>query len=419
MKSAAIKAVFLIVVLFFMTTNFASAINLLKTHLFKNSLATTASVFKDKIPGQSDIAKLPVPEGPNAIGTRIINLKDNSRFDTIQKSARYITLQLWYPCEKLSSKPLADYIPDKIFVDSLVRAKYYNQDSTTLSNFYHLKTHSILNAKLLKSKSKFPVLFFSPGMGVARANYTNICEELASRGIVMIMVDHIYETTTMLPNERIANPSQDRDSTLNTMITNCVKDLSFVTDQIYNRKPALRAFVGDYIDQGRIGACGHSLGGNIAMEATIADNRIKYSVNLDGGFFDHLKGKHINSQCLMIRESPIYSDEELKKKGRTRTGLEKRAGQFNRIVDTLLEGTKHPCYSFKIEGTGHFSFSDAPYLMPGLLTMFGGKIIDKDRSRIILSDCISAFVKSSSNKISEGLVSKIKSYPEIDGLKLY
>jgi len=34
--------------------------------------------------------------------------------------------------------------------------------------------------------------------------------------------------------------------------------------------------------------------------------------------------------------------------------------------------SRFPAYCFKIEGTGHFSFSDVPYLIPSVLTMFGG-----------------------------------------------
>ena len=344
---------------------------------------------------------------------------DTTRYDTIQKSGRYIIVQLWYPCKKTPLDQLADYIEDKRLITYMINTRYYDQDSLSLSALYSLKTNSFKNAVMYATRKKLPLIFFSEGLGVTRANYSTIYEELASHGIVVASIDHLYAGTTVLPTGKIVDVGQYPDSSLKPMIIDCMRDISFILDQLYDRENPFAVFLNDHIDTQKIGAMGHSLGGNIAMESTLSDHRIKFSINLDGGFFENMEGKHVNAPCLIIRESPQYSNEELTKKGRSREGMEALGQKIDSIFDRSLTGSSSPAYNVKIRGTGHFSFSDAPFILTDLLTRFGGKIIDRDRNRLILSSCIRYFIEDLGKKYSDQFIDRISAFDEVIYLKTY
>lgn len=361
---------------------------------------------------------LPQPTGVLSVGTMVFNFVDSTRYDTIQKSGRHIIVQLWYPCKKTSLNRLADYIEDKRLVKYMVKTRYFDQDSLTLTVFYDLKTNSFMNAPMSNTGTRLPLVFFSEGLGVAKANYTTIYEELASHGIVVATIDHLYAGTTILPNGKIADVSQYSDTSLIPLINDCKKDISFIINQAYDKKTSFSVFM-DNIDTQKIGTMGHSLGGNIAMESSLSDHRIKFCINLDGGFFDNMANKHVDSPCLIIREFPVYSDEELNKKGRTREGMEAMGLRIDSAFDRSMTGSSFPAYNIKIKGTGHFSFSDAPFIITDLLTRFGGKIIDPYRNREILSSCIRYFIEDLDEKYSDQLIGKIRSFDEVIYLKIY
>jgi len=48
-------------------------------------------------------------------------------------------------------------------------------------------------------------------------------------------------------------------------------------------------------------------------------------------------------------------------------------------------------YSIKVAGTGHMSYSDAPFILPDTITRFGGKIIDANLSFKIISSYVQDF----------------------------
>jgi dienelactone hydrolase len=363
---------------------------------------------------------LPHPSGPLATGTRIFNLVDGSRYDSLLQSGRNVIVQVWYPCEKAPASRLADYIEDKRLVDSMIKQRYYDQDSLPLANFYRLRSNSYHNAPIEKSKKQLPLLFFSEGLGVARANYTSICEELASHGIVVVLIDHLYAGYTILPSGQVITTGHYQGTSLLPMVKDCIRDISFVLDELQKKGTAVSEFLAEKIDWTKVGAAGHSQGGNVAMESSIEDKRIKYSINIDGGFFANMSDKHVDAPCLVIRESPDYSDEDLKKKGRSREGWETMGRKGDSTFDRSLTGTSWPAYNIKIKGTGHFSFSDALFVLPDMVTRFGGKILDGRKNQEIVSDCIRTFIKHvGSRQKSEELMTVIKKYPEIFYSKTY
>ncbi len=359
--------------------------------------------------------KLPIPTGKYKVGTKVFSLIDNRRFDTLQNASRNIMIQLWYPGQRTKTK--AKYILSSTLAKHLITSKYYGLDSSILYNLKSLVTNSLFNTQIQPASEKYPLLLFSTGLGVTKANYTAIYEELASYGIVILAIDHPYTGLTVLRNGKVVSmenlPREDFDQ----MMKDNLKDISFILDQL-NIESDLSKFIKKSIDITSIGAAGHSIGGNLAMEASIVDHRIKYSINLDGGFFDHMKPKTVNSPCLIIRQMPDYSDADLKRRGRTRELWNAMGRKGDTTFAASYIGSKSPVFNIKIKGTGHFSFSDAPFIMPQLINQFGGTIIDGNRSHSIITKMMNSFIRSVVRKYDfSELTSLIQNNREVQRVK--
>ncbi len=129
-----------------------------------------------------------------------------------------------------------------------------------------------------------PLLVFSPGNQTNVSFYAAIAEDLASRGYLVVGVDHPYQVAAVrLPNGTIATYDASMDSVLaggvEAKLDERVADIEMVLDEILaNPAVALSAPV----DTSRVGVLGHSLGGLSAAEACRSDDRIVACLNIDG-----------------------------------------------------------------------------------------------------------------------------------------
>lgn len=143
-------------------------------------------------------ASLPLPTGPHVVGTSIAYLVDRSRPGAEFPAGRPITVQLWYPATQSNHAP-AQYLAEPGLSALLPRLQYYGIDRTA-DAWGRLRTHSTVDSPPVKGKH--PLLAFSVGLGVIRANYTSIAEELASHGYVIALVESPMQGIQVLPDGR-------------------------------------------------------------------------------------------------------------------------------------------------------------------------------------------------------------------------
>ena len=94
----------------------------------------------------------------------------------------------------------------------------------------------------------------------------------------------------------------------------------------------------------------------------------------------------------MMRSRPNYSDADLAKRGRTRAQWDAMGEAIRTSIDSILtKRTDAPAYVMSVLGTGHMSYSDAPFVMPSTITRFGGRSIDPLRGFEIISAYTRAF----------------------------
>ncbi|MCQ6563392.1 alpha/beta hydrolase family protein [Paenibacillus mendelii] len=242
---------------------------------------------------------LPEPTGPYKVGTTELHLVDRGRPDPwVQGKTRELMVSVWYPARHKSNQ-LALYMQPE------AAAHYDRKVVSTFGlkegqiDWPGIKTHGWVGTPVASRNGSYPVVLYSPGLGVPRTFGTILVEELASRGYVVVTIDHTYETSEVefpggrveIQAEALTVPGADRVELLKKMMAVRELDVRFVLDQLAvlstggnpdTEQRELPCGLGDAIDLSRIGMFGHSAGGATAVQTMYSDRRIDAGINMDG-----------------------------------------------------------------------------------------------------------------------------------------
>ncbi len=161
-----------------------------------------------------------------------------------------------------------------------------------------VKTPAYINAQIADSEKPFPVILFSHGWKGFNAQNTGQALELASRGFVVIAVQHTYGAVitvfpdgTIAPNNPNALPDDsdapDYEEVANILAMQWAGDLSFTLDQIQNPESEAGAFFSSHLDLEKIGAYGHSTGGGAVIQFCGNDPRCTSVLGMDQNSSHH------------------------------------------------------------------------------------------------------------------------------------
>ncbi|MGW1344068.1 alpha/beta hydrolase family protein [Kribbella sp. NPDC002412] len=244
--------------------------------------------------------RLPAPTGRKALGTTALHLIDQSRPDpTMPSGKRELMVSLWYPGSAAADAPLARYMPKRtaVEVDEAWTGEYGLAVPTGSFDFANTETHSRVDAPV--QPIPHPVVLFSPGYQYSRFVNTAQVEDLASRGYVVVTMDHTHETPTEFPGGRFlpgvpASQLPDPEFTRKAVETRTA-DARFVLDQleriVRGDNPdmdgkALPHGLAGGLDLRRIGMFGFSLGGYATANTLLEDRRFAAGLDLDGTLQD-------------------------------------------------------------------------------------------------------------------------------------
>ncbi|TDO59781.1 putative dienelactone hydrolase [Kribbella sp. VKM Ac-2571] len=233
--------------------------------------------------------RLPRPTGPYPVGTTELHLVDAGRDDPfVPGRPRELMISIWYPASRLTAP--APYLPPltaEVFGEGAAIAL---QQPVGTIDWVGAKSHAGLLAPVCPGKR--PVVLFSPGFGVPRGLASISVTELASRGYVVVTVDHTYEVSAVeFPGNRIEVQTLPPAPYAMLARTTRFADLRFVLDSLTRLargenpdadRRRLPKGLGNLLDLDRIGSYGHSAGGLSSIDLLVADPRIRAAIDLDG-----------------------------------------------------------------------------------------------------------------------------------------
>jgi predicted dienelactone hydrolase len=253
---------------------------------------TAATVANARWSAPSTQLTLPPPTGRHRIGTVSLHLVDPSRPDPWVPGVpfRELMIQIWYPARAADGYPRAPYT-----TPATARAFEKIFDLPVLD---WPITRASLGAPVRPCGGGWPVVLYSPSLGGERFETTCLVEELASRGYVVVTIDHVRDSGAVeLPDGRletaaVPEPTSDTDNPVTTKeIESRVADVAFVLDQLtainrghnpdHEHRPLPDGLRGE-LGLDRVGLLGHSDGGSTIAHALHTDARFAVGVNLDG-----------------------------------------------------------------------------------------------------------------------------------------
>ena len=297
---------------------------------------------------------MPLTSGEFSIGTESFVLIDNDR-DEIYGAAgsRKIKIQMWYPAKFTEGYDLVPWLEDGRVVAQAL-AKDMNLPLFVLDHTELTISNSYREAPISDDSEKYPVVVISHGWRGFRNLHTDIAEELASFGYVVVAIDHTYgSVATVFNDEEIAFLNLDalpeRDTTsdfleyANKLVSTYAGDITLTLNKLemMNTGDVLSRFAGR-LDLTSIGLLGHSTGGGADVAVAINDERIKAVIGMDAWV------------------EPIYESEI--EKGLNIPALFLRSGWWedglnNSNLLSLIDNSSGGPLLYQIDGTTHYDFS--------------------------------------------------------------
>ena len=217
-----------------------------------------------------------------------------------------------------------------------------------------------------------------------RSAYTAYAQQLASDGFVVATVDFGSYGFLVSGNKALEEgPKEDNASSAEIAAEDWAAHIIEILDEVSARRPAaseIEREILKIIDLKRIAAMGHSIGGTASILACEKHSWFRACINADGGLdFTKLAVSGIRGTALFLRSHPLYSAADLAKRHRTQEEFDAMGKKALAETQALFSKPGGEAWVLSIDGTGHMSYSDAPYTLPTTISRFGGTIIEPRR----------------------------------------
>ncbi|QJD87212.1 alpha/beta hydrolase family protein [Cohnella herbarum] len=368
--------------------------------------------------------------GSYPVGTMTYHWIDEKRTETwsdVSRTKRELMVQMWYPALEGSGKKPARYVENSPEVKAAL-AEQFGLPAFAMGHLGLVRTHARPEATLSEAQWRYPVLVFSHGMGGNRNQNTFEVEELASRGYIVVGIDHAYQSgATVYPDGRTAKFNIENQPTtkagFDELMSVWTADAAFVLDQLerLNRGGESDRFA-NRLDLVRIGMFGHSYGGAAAAQMLARDARVKAAIDMDGGMFgEPLPAGGVGKPFLLMNaQGTLDADrfeegldsstrEELYEiTGRNREAVEK---DFYDLMRRFKDAVANDGFSMVIPHSTHISFSD--YSLYSLL--FRAKGEQPKQIHRIVNEFTLAFFERYLNGADDSVLRQLDAkYPEVN-----
>lgn len=379
---------------------------------------------------------IPAPQGPYKTTHQAKELIDHSRPDPWSIShPRRLMISRFDPipppeciktCKIPYMSPLVASSEDEIY-------NYYLEGSgiswpTGVLAQLELETCCSPKPSTARKKIEYPIVLLGTGLNTTRLFYSATAQRIASKGYIVITMDHPYETDIVeFPDGTVVyggNVVGDLNNTAPLVRALDIRadDASFILDHESGRVGKGHGRNGRV----RAGVVGHSFGGAAAATILSKDSRFAGGVNMDGYMFGPVLDRGIGrDQAFLLWGSvghnssvdPSWGEFLATVRGQGQTGKGKANGK----------GKKKPWIKeVSVRGSGHGSFWDVALIADvagwresqseDFIQAIVGDILGS-RVMEIMGEYLDNFLRMAIKGDGEGLLSgPSASYPEVEFL---
>lgn len=357
--------------------------------------------------------QLPKPNGPHNVQVTSTKLVDESRVDPFSpdNSKRALMVSSFSPmvCDNTE---YVQYMPPAVAAANDAHFASMGIQKGTFESF-EIISCSKPPAPHPSGAGKhptFPLMIFSPGLGISRLLYQATLQAVASHGYVVVSVDHPYDANVVqFPDGTVikgeAKKIMSNPALMQQDFHTRVADLGFVLDELQksNQHIVPRSLSGG-INFDRISAAGHSFGGAAAAQTMYNNTQYAGGINLDGVMFGSVISEGFDRPFLEFSST---------------TTSERRNTTWAEFLSSL-EGWKR---ELLLEHSKHDTFTDIPLLFDNVpnskeVRANAQKLIgdlDGDRVRTILSAYMGSAVKFYATGEEQKLLNgPSEKYPEVE-----
>lgn len=395
------------------------------------------------------VFRLPELTGDYNVGIHYFHFVDTNRNEPFLEGStqkRELMVKIYYPAQTDESKPYTPYFRDSAELLRLLAAGYGLPDFL-LSHLRLVKTYSKEGLPLANGEPSYPVILFSHGGGTTMEVHTAQAEDLASHGYIVVAIDHPYvSSATIFPNRvvsaREATTNFDSGEPVVIISQIMADDARFVIDKLEEMNDGrVESIFHGRLDLNRIGVAGHSLGGAVAYNLAIHDNRVKAALNLDGAVyvmpeadqmapFLMLANDRYHVQAIQERQSlmrPFAEMPELDQEiTRSVYGSQEAYDQIYSEATLYMRGLAQVLQAsgnlYTIAGSDHMKFIDVGFFF-GLrpvreLINIGGATDPARCLEITQSVTLAFFGQQLKGGTADALPALIQRYPELRSVDL-
>jgi predicted dienelactone hydrolase len=229
---------------------------------------TDEFIYGDLLPDAPELAK----RGTYKVGVQTLDLTNRDQLDILKtkdgvtpKYDRPIRVEVWYPA-------IIDDNQKEIEIYDEVLGN--NGDPKRPLIPFQFKGRCVRNAKIDKGKKPYPLVILSHGYTGSRLLFTYLSENLASKGYVVVAIDHTESTF------------RDAAGFPSTLLNRSLDQLFVLNEMDRLGKPGSRHFLSRAVDASNTAIIGYSMGGYGALNSAGAGYSpvaLKFFQSMTGG----------------------------------------------------------------------------------------------------------------------------------------
>lgn len=285
---------------------------------------------------------------PSSVYVNSMLLTDAARSDPFARDGRVrsVMVSSFAPVLECLNKSLDSYMPPAtgVFMDKKFSA-YGLPEGTFQGITIENCKNSPNTTSRRRSPDPLPLVLFSGALGTSRHLYNSMLQSVASRGFLVVSIDHPYDADIVefTNGTAIHGVNIESDADVELALETRVSDIRFVYQQLQNCFVAEKIFAGrNYGDKmGKAAVFGHSLGGAAAAAAVSNISSLLGGVNLDGTLFGPVVETGFARPFMLI-------------------GHENKTRETDPSWDAIWPRLTSWKREYEVKKTAHYSFSDLP-----------------------------------------------------------